>query len=364
MDANIRFVSNTEDRRRVQNRLAQRKSRERRRRIADNAALETPEDPNGAFRVPSKSTSTVQIGDFPINSLTSFTNSHPRVTGALSPNEIPIVSTEPEPIDNFNLLDIKQLWDQINHDLSFPPSNVPPVQPSLAPANFIHSKSPGPSSRRTSSNNTSSSYSSSHSRSGDSPPVYRRTSEPNILPESPHPQLPQSRNNDRILGLITSARVDKGWMRMLHIAAQKGHERIVQVLLLSGNIDVNQQDSDGRTPLIHAIIENHDSVVRVLLSHGARIGVYDRDGRSALHWAVLYQRREIFQQLLEHRAKYELSLDLDAYDNDGWTPLHMSVDRAFETGVLMLLQGGADINAKVHKYPYTGNAVPLMDQQR
>jgi ankyrin repeat protein len=129
-------------------------------------------------------------------------------------------------------------------------------------------------------------------------------------------------------------------------------------------MDVNNQDSDGRTPLIHAIIENHDSVVRLLLSHGARIGVYDREGRSGLHWAVLHRRFGILQHLLDHRAKYERSLDLDAYDNAGWTPLHMSVDRAFEAGVLMLLQGGADVNAKAHKCPYTGNVVPLMDRQR
>lgn len=92
--------------------------------------------------------------------------------------------------------------------------------------------------------------------------------------------------------------------------------------------------------------------------------MYDREGRSGLHWAVLHRRLGILQHLLDHRAKYERSLVLDAYDNAGWTPLHMSVDRAFETGVVMLLQGGADINAKAHKCPYMGNVMPPMDRQR
>jgi ankyrin repeat protein len=331
---------------------------EKKRRAADNVALETSQPP--------QSTSTVNNVDIPINSLPAFANALPRMTGTLSPNEIQITSTRPGPIEHLDLDAIHALWDQINPDLSFPLSDPSPLQPSLAHVNFTHSNSSGPASRTAPSNSTSSNHIRSLSRSEDShsPPFHRRTSDSDIRPESPGIQLPQSHNDDTVLELITSARSDKGWIGTLHIAAQKGHERIIRVLLLRGNMDVNHQDSDGRTPLIHAIIENHDSVVRLLLSHGARIGVYDREGRSGLHWAVLHRRFGILQHLLDHRAKYERSLDLDAYDNAGWTPLHMSVDRAFEAGVLMLLQGGADVNAKAHKCPYTGNVVPLMDRQR
>ncbi|KAJ5193428.1 hypothetical protein N7449_009570 [Penicillium cf. viridicatum] len=357
MDVNVQFMSDTAERRRTQNRLAQRKFREKRkRRVAENAVA-TPQDP-------SQSTSTANNNrNFPINSLPSFASAIPTLAGALSPDEIPIASTDSGPVDNFDLDAIDQFLYQTNHDFSFTLSDPSPVQSSATRPNFTQSNSSGHGSRKEPLNSTTSDNSASISQSGDSHslPLHHITSASDIRPESPGTQPPQSPNYDTALDLITSARNDKGWIGTLHIAAQKGHERIVRVLLLQGNIDANSQDSDGRTPLIHAVIENHDSVVRLLLSHGARIGVYDCDGRSALHWAVLHRRLEILKQLLEHRAKYEPGLDIDVYDNYRWTPLHMSVNRAFDAGILMLLQEGADINAKAHKCPYTGKILPLMD---
>ncbi|KAJ5189915.1 Bicupin oxalate decarboxylase/oxidase [Penicillium cf. griseofulvum] len=383
MDVNAQFMSDTAERRRTQNRLAQRKFRgkwpfaiarvdslligiattEKKRRVAGSAVLQASHTQNGAFRAPSQST-LANNGDFSLNSLSSFPSA-PGLTGSLSPNEIPIASTEPGPVENFDMDAIDQFLYEMNNDFLFFSDSVP-VQSSLTGPNLTQSKTLNAASPNTSSNNITNNNSKLLSRPADSPrlPLHRRTSESDIRPESPGPQLPKSPSDDTVLELITSARSDKGWIGTLHIAAQKGHERIVRILLLRGNMDANKQDSDGRTPLIHAIIENHHSVVRLLLSHGARLGVYDCDGRSALHWAVLHRRLEILQQLLDHRAKYEPSLDLDVYDNAGWTPLHMCVDRAFEAGILMLLQEGADIDAKAQKCPYTGMIVPLMDGQR
>ncbi|KAJ5153718.1 uncharacterized protein N7500_009157 [Penicillium coprophilum] len=354
MDVNTQFMTDTAERRRTQNRLAQRKFREKKRKVAHNAVLETPQEPSGNFRASSQSASSEKNnGNLVLSSLPSFANALPRLAEN-SPNHIPIASTESGPSNNFDLDAIDQFLYQTNDDFSFLVDGFYPQQP---PDFALH---------KTPSNATTSTHSSPLSRFGDNnnPPLHRRTSDSDIRPENPGPQLPKSYNDDTVLELITSARHDKGWIGTLHIAAQKGHENIVRVLLLRGNMDANKQDSDGRTPLIHAIIENHESVVRLLLSHGARIGVYDCDGRSALHWAVLHRRLGILRQLLDHRAKYECWLDLDAYDKAGWTPLHMSVDRAFEAGILMLLQEGADIDAKAQKCPYTGMVVPLMDRHR
>ncbi|KAJ9490716.1 hypothetical protein VN97_g2508 [Penicillium thymicola] len=360
MDVNVQFMSDTAERRRTQNRLAQRKFREKKkkRRVADNAVA-TPQD-----RSQSRSTAS-NIRNFSNNSLPSFASASaiPTLAGALPPEETPVASTDSGTVDNYDLDAIDQFLYQTNHDFSFTWSTPSPVQSNATQPNFTQSNSPGPGSRNAPLNNTTSDNSASLSQPGDSHslPLHHITSASDIRPESLAPQPTQSPDYDTVLELITSARHDKGWIGTLHIAAQKGHEKIVRVLLLQGDIDANNQDSDGRTPLVHAVIENHDSIVRLLLSHGARIGVYDCDGRSALHWTVLHHRLEILKQLLEHRAKYEPGLDIDVYDNYGWTPLHMSVNRAFEAGILMLLQEGADINAKAHKCPYTGKILPLMD---
>lgn len=121
----------------------------------------------------------------------------------------------------------------------------------------------------------------SRSEKSHSPPFHRRTSDSEIRPEGPYLQLPQSHNDGTVLALMIFARSDKEWMSALHIVAQKVHERIVRVLLLRGNMDLNNQARDGRTPLIHAIIEKHESVVRLLLSWRSNSCVRSRRLRTA-----------------------------------------------------------------------------------
>ncbi|KAK2594021.1 hypothetical protein QQS21_008283 [Conoideocrella luteorostrata] len=164
--------------------------------------------------------------------------------------------------------------------------------------------------------------------------------------------------------LIPSTIEDKGWLSTIHIAAQRGHVRIVRILLQRGNMDPNNTDSDGRTPLFHAAVRDHEPVVRLLLAHGARIRRPDGGGRSVLHWAVLYRRLEVLRTLLEHWTEHEqASFDINAYDNVGWTPLHMAAHQGFEAGVELLLQCGADTNAKAQKCPETGNVIPFEVEQ-
>ncbi|KAL2829150.1 ankyrin repeat-containing domain protein [Aspergillus cavernicola] len=152
----------------------------------------------------------------------------------------------------------------------------------------------------------------------------------------------------------------KGWLGSVHIAAQKGHERILRVLLEQGNMDPNSADSDGRTPLFHAAVGGHQSVVRLLLSHGASIANLDCDRRYVLHWAAHYQRLEVLRTLLEHWMEHERdSYDINAYDDHGWTPLHLAVERGFEEGVILLIQFGADMNAKARKCWLTDQVIPF-----
>lgn len=150
---------------------------------------------------------------------------------------------------------------------------------------------------------------------------------------------------------------EKGWISTIHIAVQSGNERILNLLLQQDADAINSRDSDGRTPLFHGAIQDNESVVRLLLGHGARVGVVDVEGRSPLHWAVLHRRPEVLQALLEHWGRHEKrDFDIDAYDNVGWTPLHLAVERRFEEGVRLLMKSGASIKAKA-KCPHTGNAM-------
>ena len=113
--------------------------------------------------------------------------------------------------------------------------------------------------------------------------------------------------------------------------------------LLQYSVDCDERDSDGLTPLFHAVIEGHEDVARSLLSYGARIG--NADGQqcsSALHWAAFHRHGNLLKVLLDHCLRRGISID--CYDGLGRTPLHVAVDREFERGVLMLLEAGANPN--------------------
>ncbi|KAL9029767.1 MAG: hypothetical protein Q9196_002028 [Gyalolechia fulgens] len=183
---------------------------------------------------------------------------------------------------------------------------------------------------------------------------------PEYFPSSSANSQPLTRSSSASLDLssqyptpahdVSANLVDKktgGWLSPLHIAAQKGLGRIVN-LLLQHNVDCNEEDSDCLTPIIHAIIGGHEDVVRSLLLHGARIGnTGGRQRPTALHWAALHRRETLLRTLLNHNLT-EKSL-IDSYDEHGRTPLHVAIDADFEAGVIMLLQFGADPKYKACK---------------
>jgi ankyrin repeat protein len=137
-----------------------------------------------------------------------------------------------------------------------------------------------------------------------------------------------------------------GWLSPLHMAAKKGHEKIVRALL-QHDANCNLKDSDGLTPLLHALMGGFRDIVSLLLSHGARIDEVDPQKRTALHWTVIRKQEALLKMLLEHGgAKPSI---IDSYDESGRTPLHIAVEEDFEAGVQLLLQFGANVHTQARK---------------
>ncbi|KAH4989401.1 hypothetical protein HBI47_248790 [Parastagonospora nodorum] len=132
------------------------------------------------------------------------------------------------------------------------------------------------------------------------------------------------------------------WLSPLHMASSKGQTRITRILL-EHNADCNEQDSDGHTPLMHAVMSGSEEMVRLLLVHGASISIQDRRNRSAFHHAVLHRRQKLLRMLLD-RCPHgdERTRLLESYDDSGRTQLHIAIDEEFEEAVLLLLQFGAN----------------------
>lgn len=100
----------------------------------------------------------------------------------------------------------------------------------------------------------------------------------------------------------------------LHIAAGTGNMEMLKRCL--NLFRINLPDKEGRTPLIYAVIGNHQQVVEYLIKRDANCNLCDYEGRSPVHWATYYGRFEILRLLLQ------LGADHTICDNEYRTPLH------------------------------------------
>ncbi|KAL5327871.1 hypothetical protein ACEPPN_005577 [Leptodophora sp. 'Broadleaf-Isolate-01'] len=325
IEANIQITLPTDltERRRLQNRIAQRKFRQKKEQLLlSNAAQnDTPSTSSSSSIAASAQSTSSQFQ--PISANTGMSTSHIDQTDA----SYHAITRSPS-LDDVNLWDLNTIdslallsgANTLDVDLT-PPSTA---QSSLASTTTLN-------------------HFLNYNRNSEALPPY-----PVLTPNNDYSLSQPHSSAQRATSLIPP--VEGGWLTPLHIAAQKGHDRIVRVLI-QRNVDCNEKDSDGRTPLIYAVIEDHQAVVCSLLAHGARINEVDCEQRSALHWAVLYRRERVLKILLEHYSEKERELDINGYNNAGWTPLHMAIERDFESGVLMLLQYGANLQSKARKSP-------------
>lgn len=114
-------------------------------------------------------------------------------------------------------------------------------------------------------------------------------------------------------------------------------------LLLQHRADVNTGDSTGATPLIGAVIKQHQDMVRLLLAAGAAPGKKEAQeaGNTALHIAAQHGDVGILEELI--RAGAPVSGPA-ARNNFGFEPLAhaASFDRAQAVEALLAAGAGGD----------------------
>ncbi|PGH07167.1 hypothetical protein GX51_01954 [Blastomyces parvus] len=105
----------------------------------------------------------------------------------------------------------------------------------------------------------------------------------------------------------------------------------------------SQSDTEGKMAL-HLSAENgHANIVRCLLDFGSEIDRPDGSGATALHYAAATGNVDVISILLERGA------DGNITDIQGRTALHIAAERGHETAVKILIQSGVSVDIQIQR---------------
>lgn len=130
--------------------------------------------------------------------------------------------------------------------------------------------------------------------------------------------------------------------RPLTLAASARSDPIITQLLLDHGAKPGAIASDKRAPLLEAILSNQESKAAMLLKYGADAKVIEfRDRRNLLHVAAVKNASPTLLGVL-----IKSGISVESRDFHGRTPLQAAVEHSCTRAVRVLLQHGADPNAK------------------
>ncbi len=107
----------------------------------------------------------------------------------------------------------------------------------------------------------------------------------------------------RLLARESLTTQDEFGMTALHWAVAQNYEELVQDLLTVYKPHLTLRDNEGNTALHLAARNGNNSILQVLLAHGADINVQNRQGNTALHLVTQAGNGALIQQLLRAGAR-------------------------------------------------------------
>jgi ankyrin repeat protein len=115
---------------------------------------------------------------------------------------------------------------------------------------------------------------------------------------------------------------------------------ILKLKVSEGSDDLNQIDSGGWTPALHAAAQGYTDILELLLDNGANPDIANIKEITPLHYAARYENISICKLLVEHGA------NPNKQDEFGNTALMIAAQLGNIEILKMLLNSGADINVK------------------
>jgi quinoprotein dehydrogenase-associated probable ABC transporter substrate-binding protein len=136
----------------------------------------------------------------------------------------------------------------------------------------------------------------------------------------------------------------------LNDAVMADDQRRVRYLLDQKHASVSAKDLQGETPLHNALMQRSQSMVELLIAHGADVNQRDSDGWTALMHAAYLDDAADVRILVEHGA------DPNVASRQNLTPLGIAAQYGKDKAAMALIEAGANPSAAVGEAGYT----PLM----
>eukprot|EP00741_Cyanophora_paradoxa_P021266 tig00021348_g20526.t1 len=149
--------------------------------------------------------------------------------------------------------------------------------------------------------------------------------------------------------------------RVIHMAANYGHEEMLRMLLARG-ADKNIADKWGITPLHEACMNDHADIALVLIEAGADLGAKNNEKKTPMELASPALRRELIERSLRH-VSWELfhaakngnletvrhlvesgRVDINVQDWDARAPIHLAAEYGHAEMLDWMLANGGDKN--------------------
>eukprot|EP00106_Octopus_bimaculoides_P001162 XP_014768604.1 PREDICTED: transient receptor potential cation channel subfamily A member 1-like [Octopus bimaculoides] len=124
---------------------------------------------------------------------------------------------------------------------------------------------------------------------------------------------------------------------VLHLAAEKGHEDILLFSLANG-AEIDAEDNKGCTPLHVAIMNRFPQCVNILLKYGCNPHIYNLQEQNAIHLACELDFDDVLLVLLKYK-----SIDVNAWNKNGNTPLHCTAAKDSYKCAKILLENGSQL---------------------
>ncbi|XP_071494341.1 E3 ubiquitin-protein ligase mind-bomb-like [Diadema antillarum] len=129
----------------------------------------------------------------------------------------------------------------------------------------------------------------------------------------------------------------------VHLAIKRNSDSLLEPLINNPQADLRLRNAKGFTPLHYAVRNKLPEAVKLILARDPKLcEIQKDDGYTPLHLAVVNNHIDIARQLLEHASG-----SVNVAENGGKaTPLHFATHLGYSEIIEMLVDHGADVNAK------------------